>query len=146
MTFPTMLGRTALLLGPWLAIVCGCEPSISDSAAAGNGGTGSGGQPGSCVHSSEEAPATFDAYKSGAATAPACGGQTWDPLPCGGCSDNAVCTVSHARECCGVAPSAGAPSSPIDAWLCSCEDGAWQCWVLFPAASACFCAADAGTD
>jgi hypothetical protein len=66
-------------------------------------------------------------------------------LPCGECSANdAPCSSAVQRDC-GRDAGVSAGFSPLDAWLCACEGGAWVCWVAYPAAAACVSASDAGT-
>ncbi|HVK68028.1 MAG TPA: hypothetical protein VM694_26390, partial [Polyangium sp.] len=60
------------------------------------------------------------------------------------CTPHEVCVAGHTRDCCGMPPAPGGPTSPLDQWLCSCDSGEWTCWVLFPAASACVCSSPDG--
>lgn len=143
MSFRVHLAQAVVMLGPWVAVAMGCGSSISGGEGSSDGQPGEGG---ACSYPWVQAPARFDAYRLGEMAAPSCGVQTWEPLPCGGCAGDQVCAAGHTRECCGMAPIEGTLTSPLDQWLCSCEGGTWQCWVLFPAASVCICGSDAGTD
>ncbi|MDC3962569.1 hypothetical protein KEG38_52615 [Polyangium jinanense] len=129
-----------MILCPGLLLAASCSGSSIEDAADGGGGADGG----TCSYVWEPPPAKFDAYKSGAESAPSCGVQAWEALPCGACIGDEVCAAGHARDCCGMPPAPGSLTSPLDQWLCSCEGGEWMCWVLFPAASACICSSPDG--